>query len=177
MPATKTLESLTTKESLSHSTNYFNRQTTKIFQNLKNLDTNINITFQEFLNSLEMTMEMYILTLRSQLTKAHIFLRRKPMDIKTNAFGINLAPLSFANTNVQFVLDSYVVALYCTSYMTKIDKTISKELNKIIQNCIAEKTNANIRIQKLGNAFLNAQQMFAQLVIYLVLSISLHHAS
>ena len=90
-----------------------------------------------------MTKEMYILTLTSQLTKAHIFLRRKPVDIKTNAFGINLAPLWFANTNLQFVLNPYVAALYCTSYMKKIDKTISKELNKIIQNCIVEKTNAN----------------------------------
>ena len=33
------------------------------------------------------------------------------------------------------------------------------------------------RIQKLGNAFLNAQQMSTQLAVYLVLSIPLHHAS
>lgn len=170
MIATKILEPLTPNESLIHFA-------TKIFQNLKALNTNANITFQEFLKSLQMTEAMYILSLRSQLTKPHIFLKRKPVDIKTNAFGINVAPIWFANTDAQFVLDPYAAASYCTSYMTKIDKTISKELYKIIQHCIAEKTEANIRIQKLGNAFLNAQQMSAQLAAYLVLSLPLHHAS
>jgi hypothetical protein len=40
--------------------------------------------------------------------------------------------------------------------MTKIDKSITPDLNSIIKKCIANNINANTIIQKLGNAFLNA---------------------
>jgi hypothetical protein len=45
--------------------------------------------------------------------------------------------------------------------MTKIDKSIALELYSIIKKCIANNIDANIIIQKLGNAFINAQQMVA----------------
>ena len=83
----------------------------------------------------------------------------------------------FANTDIQFILDPYAAATYCTSYMTKVDKSMTTELKSILQNCITNKTDANIRILKLGNVFLNAQQMSAQLAIYLILSIPLYHCS
>jgi hypothetical protein len=62
---------------------------------------------------------------------------------------------------IQFILDPYVAATYCILYITKVDKSITIELKSTLQKCIAEKTNANLRISKLGNAFLNAQQMSA----------------
>ena len=54
---------------------------------------------------------------------------------------------------------------------------MTQELNKIITNCTQENIEANIRIWKMGNALFNAQQMYAQLVVYAVLSISSYHAS
>jgi hypothetical protein len=79
--------------------------------------------------------------------------------------------------DVQFILDPYVVASYCTSYLTNIDKTITKEFKSISINCNESKIEANIRIQKVGNTTFNIQQMLAQLVTYIVLSIPLYHAS
>jgi hypothetical protein len=38
-----------------------------------------------------------------------------------------------------------------------------------MKKCIINNINANTRIQKLGNVFLNAQQMVVQLDAYLVL--------
>ncbi len=69
----------------------------------------------------------------------------------------------------QFILDPYVVATYCTSYMTKTNQSITLELHSIIKKCIAKKKDVNIIIQKLGNVLLNAQQMVAQLIVYLML--------
>ena len=83
----------------------------------------------------------------------------------------------FANTNIQFILDPYVAAIYCTSYMIKVDNSMTTELKSILQKCITNKIDANINFLKLGNAFLNAQQMSAQLGIYLILSIPLYHCS
>ncbi len=44
--------------------------------------------------------------------------------------------LWFANIDFQFILDSYVAATYYTSYMTKIDKSITSELYLIIKNAL-----------------------------------------
>jgi hypothetical protein len=52
--------------------------------------------------------------------------------------------LWFANIYIQFVLDPYVTATYCTSYMTKIDKSIESKLHFIIKKCIANNIYANI---------------------------------
>jgi hypothetical protein len=43
------------------------------------------------------------------------------------------------------------------SYVTKVDKTITKEFQTIIDYCQHENTYATSRIKKLDNAFLNAQ--------------------
>jgi hypothetical protein len=59
--------------------------------------------------------------------------------------------------------------------MTKVDKSIITKLISILQKYIAEKTDANLRILKLGNVFLSAQQMSDKLAIYLILSVSLYH--
>jgi hypothetical protein len=61
--------------------------------------------------------------------------------------------------DVQFILDPYVVVSYCTSYLTKFDKTITRELKTIIINCSENENQTNIHIQKLRNTFLNVQQM------------------
>ena len=119
--------------------------------------------FEEFLNKFEINEKTYILAIRSQLNRPQIFLNRGLDDIRTNAFNKNISHMWFANTDIQFILDPYAAATYCTSYMTKVDKSMTTELKSILQNCITNKTDANIRILKLGNAFLNAQQMSAQL--------------
>jgi len=61
--------------------------------------------------------------------------------------------------------------------MTKVDKSVPFKLHSIIQKYIENKINANTRIQNFGNIFLNAQQMVAELVVYLVLSSPLYYSS
>jgi hypothetical protein len=72
-------------------------------------------------------------------------------------FGICVENIWQANSDVQFILDCYVIAKYCTSYLTKIDKTITKELKALtIINCNENKIEANIHILKMGYTFLNS---------------------
>jgi hypothetical protein len=47
---------------------------------------------------------------------------------------------------------------------------MTKELKNIIISCYEKKIETHICIQKMGNAFLNAQQILAQLVAYIVLN-------
>ena len=57
---TKILESLTPNVSLFIFIDSLQKQATKIFQNLRDLNRNIDITFQQFLESLEMSEYIYI---------------------------------------------------------------------------------------------------------------------
>ncbi len=75
-------------------------------------------------------------------------------------------------TTTQFILDPYVATT-----LTKIDKYITNEFWTIIKKCEDENIDVNLRIRKLGNAFINAQQMSAQLATYIILSLPLYHAS
>ncbi len=48
-------------------------------------------------------------------------------------------------------------------------------MRNIIISCNENKFEAHIHIQKMGNVFLNVQQMSTQLITYIVLSIPLYH--
>ena len=91
--------------------------------------------------------------LQIQLKIPQIFLKRTLSDIRTNAFNKSISNLWYANTNIQFILDPYAAATYCTSYMTKVDKSIPSELQSIMQKCNNNNVLANERILKLGNVF------------------------
>ncbi len=121
---------------------YLHTQTNKIFQPTRDLKENDDISFFEYLNSLSLNESTYILSLKNELTKSHIFLKWIPKNIKINAFSICVTHLWFANTYIQFILDPYVTTTYCTSYMTKIDKSITSKLHSLIKKCIANNINA-----------------------------------
>ena len=154
-----------------------NNINTQVFNALNNMDIVTIIYCSTFLYSLSIDKQTCIDSLRIKFKKPTIFLKRACRNVCTNPFGIHAGNIWQANTHLQFILDPYAAASYCTFYLTKIDKTVTQELNKIIANCTKENIEANIRIPKMGNAFLNVQQMSAQLVVYVVLSIPLYHAS
>ncbi len=47
-----------------------------------------------------------------------------------------------ANIDTQYILDPYAATLYCTFYLTKIDKFIIEEMKIILNKCKHEQTNA-----------------------------------
>ncbi len=84
-----------------------------------------DISFLKILNSLNLGENTYILSFINKLTKLHIFLKRTLRNIKINAFNTRVVHLWFVNTNVKFILDPYAAATYYTSYMTKINNSIT----------------------------------------------------
>jgi hypothetical protein len=73
------------------------KQNILIFKDLKEND---DISFFEYLNSLNLDGSTYILSLRSKLTKSYIFLKQTLKHIKTNAFNIHVVHLWFANIDI-----------------------------------------------------------------------------
>jgi hypothetical protein len=75
------------------------------------------MSFFEFLDFKKLDKNAYTLNLKIKLTKPHIYKKRIPTNIKTNAFSIHIH-LRFANTYIQFILYPTIVTTSYTSYMT-----------------------------------------------------------
>jgi hypothetical protein len=123
------------------------------------MDVGQNITFNDFLNILQMDKQTYIFTLRSRLQKPTIFLKWNPNDIRTNAYKRFVVKLWQANINAQLILDPYVATSYCTSYLTKVNKNVTQGLHTMVEKCEVENEEVFQCIWQMGNVFLNAQQM------------------
>jgi hypothetical protein len=111
----------------------------KIFQKLVNMGLGEDICFDEFLLNLQLSEEMYILALCSTLQKPTLFLKRKANDIQTNVYGRHAKPLWEPNIDAQFILDPYVGVSYCTTYLTKVDKSIPQKMQLVLEKCKYEK--------------------------------------
>jgi hypothetical protein len=84
-------------------------------------------SFNKFLS--QMNNDIYLLVVWCTLQKPTLFLKHKPCDICTNSFSIHVArPLWEANTYAQYILNPYVTTTYFTSYLTKVDKFVTKKM-------------------------------------------------
>jgi hypothetical protein len=57
--------------------------------------------------------------------------KTKPSHIWNNSFAKDMPNLWNANTDAQYVLNAYVAASYCSSYMTKVDKSMTNAFRRI----------------------------------------------
>jgi len=134
MLCTKILEPL--KEILSFGkrkklSNIVNRN----FETLNNMQMGVDISFEDFLNQLNLDFPTYIDSLCNKLTKPTFFFKKTHENIRTNAYAIKATTLWEANTDIQFILDPYVAPSYCTSYFTllKLSPTNFKPLLKNVK--------------------------------------------
>jgi hypothetical protein len=100
----------------------------------------VEISFDQFLSNLQLDKKTYLFALQSTMWNLTLVLKCKPNDIWTNVFNIHVGPLWEANRNAQFILDPYATTTYCTFYLTKVDKSITQEMQFILNKCKCEET-------------------------------------
>jgi len=76
---------------------------------------------------------------------------------------------------VYYILDPYSIVAYYTSYLTKVNKYVTQKMQSMLRKCKHEQYEALKQIKKLGNTFLNAQQMSIQQVMHISLSNPFYH--
>ena len=119
----------------------------------------------------------YITLLSGSISRPTILLKRHPMDTWINPFAKGVPKLWLANTDAQFILDSYAATSYCSSYMAKFDRTLTDTFKRICEQSIENKDDNIQIIHKLGNALLEQQQMSSRQAVHIVLSFPLHRSS
>lgn len=135
------------------------------------------LTFADWLLSNNITFPLYIAYLKTTIDTPTLFLQRTPSDIFTNNFNPNIAKLWYANTDIQFVLNAHGAASYCTSYMTKMDTTLTKALKQEFKACINDNSSTLDRLKRMGTTLLHTQQISSQQAIYICLSLPLSTSS
>ena len=131
----------------------------KLVTSLETKQFSKNMLFQAFLNELAMTRDEYILLLCSSISWLTLLLRRDPLDIWINPFVKGMAKLCQANTDAQFVLDSYAIATYISSHITKLDHPMTNSFRQIKESATHDNIVKVETICILGNMLLNMQHM------------------
>ena len=131
----------------------------------------VPIRQDEFLREvLQMTYQEYILALRAPLKRSTVFLKRNSNEITINPYNRQIMLRHRANMDIQFVLDSYGVAAYLTSYMMKSQAKMSRLLRQASLD--VERGNLSIRekLYAIASKFQNCSEISAQECVYHLLS-------
>jgi hypothetical protein len=144
---------------------------------LNDLGMGAEITMDEFLFSLNMNQEDYILAIRSSVSEPKIFFNRQPDAVRVNAFSPHILAAWEANHDIQFVTDAYACAMYIISYISKGQTGMSELLRKTCEE--AKQTGSDIRsqVRAIGNKFTRHSEMSAQEAVYLTLQLPLRRCS
>jgi hypothetical protein len=135
------------------------------------------MSFEDFLAELNLTEDEYIQVIQSTLKQPTVFLKRKLSHIWNNSFSKDMPIMWNANTDAQYVLNAYVATSYCTSYMTKVDKSMTSVFRRIRREHEKSHIDAMQMICTLGNTLLNLQQMSTQQAVHIALSLPLNCSS
>jgi hypothetical protein len=131
------------------------------------------MSFQDFLAELNLTEDECIQAMESTLKQPTVFLKRNLSHIWNNSFSKDQLVMWNANTNAQYVLNAYASASYCTSYMTKVDKSMTSAFKIIRKEHEKSHIHAMQMVRALGNTLFNLQQMSAQQEVHIALSLPL----
>jgi hypothetical protein len=140
MPATKILRpfEVEPEEMEQHKLNY------KLITNkLDAMGDGSDISFEEFLDELELSEEDYYSALRTSINGPRVFLKRQSSEIRVNAYMKSLINTWKANHDIQFVLDAFACAIYIVSYVSKSARGMSNLLYNAWKE--AKKGDTNLR--------------------------------
>ncbi len=175
MQSTDILERLTDvppHEMLKHKDNW-----SKAAATIAKLTPDTEMSFQDFLESLGMTNDEYILALRTTLKEDRVFLRREPNATRINAYNKHILQTWQANMDMQFITDPYACAMYIISYISKGQRGMSDLLRRACDD--ARKANSDIRqqVQSIANKFLRHVEISAKEAVYLSLQLPLRKST
>ena len=103
-----------------------------------------NITFDDFLQKLGITEEVYILALRSSIRKPKVLLKQEVQDIYINCYMKGMLSAWQANHDVQLVLEAYSCIVYICDYMMKSHKGMSE----LLANACQEAKDGNMTLKE-----------------------------
>ena len=176
MPETSLLEPLgpeiSEEDRNEHKTNWENIKKTLIEMKMGK-----KIDFSDFLEDLHLTLETYIMAVRSSLSTTRLFLKRQVDEIRINNYNKILLRCWRANMDIQLVLDPYSCAMYIITYISKSQKGMSNLLYEAAKEAKEGSTDIRKQVKSIGHKFLNHVEVSAQEAVYFILQLPLKNSS
>nr|KAG5686477.1 hypothetical protein BaRGS_030059 [Batillaria attramentaria] len=153
------------------------KQAKAISERLKTLRPEDDIQIADMLREQDMTMEQYIMALRTTIKRSKVFLKRDISERRTNAYNTDILTLWRANMDLQYIVDPYACVMYIINYVGKAQRGMST----LLRNALTEVRKGNVSIKeqlrKIGNVFVNSSELSAQEACYYLLGIPVTNAS
>jgi PIF1-like helicase/Helitron helicase-like domain at N-terminus len=125
---------------------------------LKNAPENID----DMLKALEMSYSDYLIAIQSSISKAKLFLQRRPVDIRTNNYNPKLLMNWEGNMDIQFILHEFGVVSYMTEYVTKDETGQVHLINQVVRDAILNNKGQREVYNSVVSSLINANFMGAQ---------------
>ncbi len=177
MRSTSLLKPLTIDDVLPHELQIHKQNWYIVASVLQTNCQGMDITFDQFLQVVNLTDETYLLALRSILKDVRIFLRRTPQDIRVNAFNKHMLLAWQANLDIQYITDPFSCAMYVIQYVSKGQKGMSELMRKAYEESKAGDSSIREQVRTIGNKFLRNVEICAQEAAYLDIQIPMKRAS
>lgn len=177
MPKSMILEPLKESHFDEDELNEIKKHWDKIKSLLDEMKYGEDITFETFLETLELTEGQYIEAITYSLKRPTLLLKRAPSEIRINNYNTNLLKAWRANMDLQFVLDPYACAVYILSYITNGQRGMNKLLETASKEANAGNKDIVNRVRHIGNKFLNSVEISAQEAVYLVLQMPMRRST
>lgn len=136
------------------------------------------ISFGDFLDKLDMTVEEYILALRASINTPTVFHRRTSHEIMINPYNKSILLKHRANMDIQFVMNSYGVAVYLCSYLMK-SAGVMNRLLRVAETELRSDRNMTLKqkLVQIASKFQNCSEISAQECVYHLLSMPVTFSS
>ena len=131
------------------------------------------ISYSEFLSSVNINEEEYFEAIRSNIRRPTVFLKRDIDATFMNAYNLKLLTAWRSNVDIQFVLDPYACAKYLASYMSKAYRGMSTLLRKTASELERGNMAVKAKLKALGSTFVNKSEVSAQEAAYGILGLKL----
>ena len=140
---------------------------------LSDIGTTSEVSFEDFLQSINLSQEEYLLAIRSSITDPKVFLKRSPDAIRVNGYSLDI----MNNHDIQFVLDAYACAMYIVSYISKGQRGMSELLRKTCEEAKHNGSDIRSQVRAIGNKFTRHSEMSAQEAVFISLQMPLRRSS
>jgi PIF1-like helicase/Helitron helicase-like domain at N-terminus len=137
----------------------------------------IDVSVEDFLASMSLTYDEYILAIRSELTKPTVFLKRNVNEININNYMRDMLATWGANMDIQFVIDPYAAIEYICNYITKGPRGMSDLMQKLTDKARTNNMSVPDFIMKKANLFFNRRETSLLQAINVVLDLPLRLCS
>jgi hypothetical protein len=145
-----------------------------ITESINDIDTESDDRdFYQFLSSLGISEELYMLAVRTTIKRSTVFLKRRPCEVRINSYNTTLLQLWQANIDVQFILNPYSCIQYIVDYIDKAERGMSNALYEACEEARLGNLSIEQTLKHVCNKFINSSEISAQECIFHVLQMPL----